>query len=239
VVATYFIIMLFRNTRLEVIALATWLVLLSCWQAILLLPSWWRRGVWLLCHLVFVTGSEPFESFNSVIWTAICWATIVQSLLFLGVRDPVPSLGIGCRHVPSGHQSYHRLRLHILSQSLCVLLYPRCVGRCPSGVSSCLLPYGDDRIRTSRCVFYAARLQDSGTAPFDAVASCGIHGCKNASASTRAILASASVRPDPGRTADRLFRETLMRNGAVSWMNWSRLANDGPAPGNQAPATHG
>jgi hypothetical protein len=86
VVATYFIIMLFRNTRLEVIALATWLVLLSCWQAILLLPSWWRRGVWLLCHLVFVTGSEPFESFNSVIWTAICWATIVQSLLFLGVR---------------------------------------------------------------------------------------------------------------------------------------------------------
>jgi hypothetical protein len=71
-----------------------WLGLTGCtlglymWQAVLLLPSWWRRLCWLLVFfLVSLPASNPF---NKPVWyDPVSMTAAFQALLLTGVRQRV------------------------------------------------------------------------------------------------------------------------------------------------------
>jgi hypothetical protein len=70
----------------SVLAPVLCVLLLTFWQSILLLPSWWRRGLWCLLQLAFVFSFYLTDPAKEVIWKATFLTTVIQSLLFLGVR---------------------------------------------------------------------------------------------------------------------------------------------------------
>jgi hypothetical protein len=65
------------------------LVFLSVWQAILLLPTWWRRTLWIAASFISVLSLVDLESFiggSRSSWHYLSAAMVCQSLVLIGVR---------------------------------------------------------------------------------------------------------------------------------------------------------